>query len=133
MNRLREEYRDRAEFFVVYIQEAHPSDLWQMPSNIRDEVIVQSPLTLDQRVKVANSCVRDLGLEIPALLDDMQDTTDRAYTAWPDRLYVIDVQGRVAYKSLPGPFGFHPDEAEAALSRLLRGPETGVSPQFSAK
>jgi len=30
---------------------------------------------------------------------------EAAYTGWPDRLHVIDVDGRVAYKSRPGPFG----------------------------
>ena len=38
----------------------------------------------------------------------------------PDRLYLIGVDGRVAYKSKPGPFGFKPDALEAALREALK-------------
>lgn len=68
---------------------------------------------------MAQSCVRKLGLEMPALVDGIDNSVERAYTGWPDRLYVIDREGRVAYKSRPGPFGFKPAEAEAALRRAL--------------
>jgi type I thyroxine 5'-deiodinase len=104
---------------VVYIQEAHPTDLWQLPVNIRDDVLFASPKTLDERTDVAGACVRNLGLEIPALLDHMNDSTEVAYTAWPDRLYVINRKGLIAYKSKPGPFGFLPAEMEQALKQNL--------------
>jgi Iodothyronine deiodinase len=60
-----------------------------------------------------------LGIEYPALVDDMGDSTERAYTAWPDRLYVIDRDGRVAFKSKPGPFGFHTEDVARTLEKLL--------------
>ena len=47
------------------------------------------------------------------------DATERAYTAWPERLYLIDRDGRIAYKSAPGPFGFKPAALEAALTQLV--------------
>jgi type I thyroxine 5'-deiodinase len=106
---------------VVYIQEAHPSDLWQLPSNVEDEVVFSSPKTFDERVSVATACVRKLGIEFPALLDRIEDSTERAYTGWPDRLYVIDREGRVAYKSDPGPYGFNPAGMEEALKEVLEG------------
>jgi type I thyroxine 5'-deiodinase len=62
--------------------------------------------------------VRNLGIELPAVVDEPDNRTERAYTGWPDRLYLIDRDGRVAYKSRPGPFGFEPSELEAALRRL---------------
>lgn len=43
------EYKDRVEFLVIYIEEAHASDLWQMPSNIKDQVVLAAPKTLDER------------------------------------------------------------------------------------
>lgn len=72
-----------------------------------------------ERSAVAQSCVRKLGLEMPALVDGIDNAVERAYTGWPDRLYVIDRAGRIAYKSGPGPFGFKSAEAEAALRRAL--------------
>lgn len=103
---------------MVYITEAHPSDVWQMQSNVRDKVVFASPRSEDERAMVAGTCVRKLGIEIPALLDEFGNSTERAYTAWPDRLYLIDSAGKVAYKSKPGPFGFKPDELSAALTRV---------------
>ena len=118
-------YGDRAAFYIVYIQEAHPSDLWQLPSNVKDKVIFSSPKRFEERADLANVCARKLGIEIPALLDDMGDSTEKAYTAWPDRLYVIDREGRLAYKSKAGPFGFKPGEMEDALKRTLEENSTG--------
>lgn len=113
------QYRDQAVFYVVYIREAHPSDSWQLPSNLRDGVVFASPENLERRSEVAQACVIKLGIEIPALVDDFDDRTDLAYMGWPDRLYVVDREGRIAYLSKPGPFGFKPAEAEAALRQLL--------------
>jgi hypothetical protein len=60
-----------------------------------------------------------LGIEFPALVDDPDNAVERAYTGWPDRLYVVDREGRIAYKSAPGPFGFHPAGVDSTLKRLL--------------
>ena len=104
-------------FHIVYIQEAHSSDLWQMESNVRQNVIFTNPKSIEERQAVADSCIRNLHIEIPALIDDIGNSTEAAYTGWPDRLYVIDRDGRVAYKSRPGPFGFHPSEMEPILKQ----------------
>ena len=103
---------------MVYISEAHPSDIWQMQSNIKDGVVFANPQSEEERSTIAGTCVRKLGIEIPAVLDEFGNSTEAAYTAWPDRLYLIDSAGRVVYKSKPGPFGFKPDELQAALKKL---------------
>jgi hypothetical protein len=102
---------------VVYIQEAHSSDLWQMEPNVRQNVVFANPKNMEEREAVAGACVRNLHIEIPALIDPILNSTDSDYTGWPDRLYVIDREGRVAYKSRPGPFGFHPEEMEPQLKK----------------
>jgi Iodothyronine deiodinase len=105
-------------FYAIYILEAHPSDVWQMQSNVRDNVIFASPRNASERENVAGICVRKLGIKFPALIDGFDNRIEQAYTGWPDRIYLIDRNGRVAYKSKPGPFGFHPDELAQALERL---------------
>jgi hypothetical protein len=119
LNKLYQEYRNRAAFYIVYIQEAHPIDAWQLDDNIEDDVLVASTKTREDRVSVAGMCVRDLGIELPALVDEPDNRVERAYTGWPDRLYVVDRHGRVAYKSAAGPFGFKPDDVRQMLERLL--------------
>lgn len=119
LNKLHQQYRDRAAFYIVYIQEAHPIDAWQVSDNLKDDVLVASTMTADERMNAAGLCVRNLGIELPALVDDPDNHVERAYTGWPDRLYVVGRDGRIAYKSAAGPFGFKPADVEKTLKRLL--------------
>ena len=86
-----------------------------MRVNEREGVVYKNPQSDAERVTIAGSCVRNLGIRIPALVDGIDNTVERLYTGWPDRLYLIGADGRVAFKSAPGPFGFHPENLEAAL------------------
>ena len=114
-----EEYGNDVAFLAVYILEAHPSDVWQSESNIKEKIVFSSPADYDQRAAVAGTCVRKLGIKFPAVIDGFDNTTEKAYTGWPDRIYLIDSRGRVAYKSKPGPFGFKPDELKAELVKIV--------------
>lgn len=104
---------------MVYIEEAHASDLWQLPANEKQGVVFATPRTEGERSDLASACVRNLKIDLPAVVDGLDNFTERAYTAWPDRLVVIDKYGRVAFKSAPGPFGFRPADMEAALRRVI--------------
>jgi len=106
----------------VYITEAHPSDVWQMRSNVKDKVVFASPKNEEERAFIAGACVRKLGIKFPAVLDEFGNSTERVYTGWPDRIYLIDGNGRVAFKTKPGPFGFKPDNLAAALAKLPKTP-----------
>ena len=119
LNELHRQYGEQAAFYIVYIEEAHPIDGWQMAVNVKENVLVANPHTLGDRCEIAGSCARDLGIEFPALVDGPDNAVERAYTGWPDRLYVVDREGRIAYKSAPGPFGFHPAGVDSTLKRLL--------------
>ena len=60
-------------------------------------------------------------------MDGLDDGVGLAYGAWPDRLYVIDRDGRVAYKSRAGPFGFQAEGLQKALDAVV-GPAPAPSP-----
>lgn len=102
----------------MYITEAHPSDIWQMQSNLQDKVVFPSPTSQEGRASIASTCVRRLAIKFPAVLDEFGNSTEENYTAWPDRIYLIDQLGRVQFKSRPGPFGFKAEELASALKRL---------------
>lgn len=87
---------------------------------MRQKVLFADPKNEDERSHVAMSCVRDLKIELPALIDDSQNSVERAYTGWPDRLYLIDRQSVVRFKSRPGPFGFHVSDLRAAVQSLVQ-------------
>ncbi len=90
-----------------------------MQKNLRDEILFSQPKSLDQRAKVATEMCSTLKLAMPALIDGLDDKVGKDYSAWPDRLYLIDTQGKIAYKSAPGPAGFKPAELETAIAKLL--------------
>jgi hypothetical protein len=94
---------------VVYITEAHASNMWQMQSNVKDGVIFKAPTTEAERESLAESCVVKLHITIPALVDSLTNAVEQTWTGWPDRIYLIGKEGIIRYKSEPGPFGFKPD------------------------
>lgn len=124
VEKLYERYSDLAEFALVYVREAHPTDGWHMPSNDRHEVKLAQPQTLEARGAVASTCQAKLGLKMPMLVDTIDDYVGTNYSGMPSRLYLIDRQGRVAFKSGRGPFGFKPAELEQALLLMLAQPDS---------
>ena len=102
----------------MYIEEAHATDAWQTGSNLEDKVLFATPRSFEDRAQVGAVCVKDLKVDIPMVVDEIDNRTERAYTAWPDRLYVVDRDGRITHKSLPGPFGFKVEPVAKALESL---------------
>jgi hypothetical protein len=116
---LAETYADRVAFYVVYIREAHPEDGWVMTMNREQDVAVIDPTTNEQRYEAASSCAIRTQIRIPVVIDDLDDAVASAYGGWPDRLYLIGRGGKVAFQGDEGPFGFQPDQLEAAIEREL--------------
>jgi hypothetical protein len=56
---------------------------------------------------------------MPTAIDGIDNEVASTYGGWPDRLYLIDTGGRIAYQGGEGPFGFKPDELGAAIERLV--------------
>ena len=100
----------------MYVREAHPTDEWQMKSNVKDEVCYAQPKTLEQRVAIAKDFTARFKFPLPFGIDEMGNAADSAYAAWPERLYVIDETGRVAYRGGMGPFNYKPAEVRDWLA-----------------
>jgi hypothetical protein len=106
-------------FFIVYIREAHPEDGWVLEANREDGIALADPLSLAERADVAQACALRLRTRIPVLLDDVDDEVALAYGGWPDRLYLIGRDGRVAFQGERGPDGFEPEKLAAAIESEL--------------
>lgn len=119
MDKIHARLKDRAEFVAVYIKEAHPSDGWKSKGNERVGISIKQANQFDERVKAAEQCCGALELTIPMVVDGIDNRVAEAYSGFPDRLYVIDRQGTIAFKSGRGPFGFIPAEMEQELILLL--------------
>mgnify|MGYP001216592591 FL=1 len=118
MERLNSQYKDRMEFFVVYVQEAHPTDGWQVDSNVQDEVYYRQHQSYDEREEVAQSCTIDLHISIPTVVEEMDNAIDEAYGAAPERLYLIGKDSRVVYHGGAGPHLFDLEELDEAIQKM---------------
>ena len=128
---LYERFRHEVAFVVVYIREAHPEDGWVVIDNREDNIRVFDPTTDAERRRTVESCAARLPVRIPVVIDGIEDGVAAAYGAWPDRLYLVGRDGRIAFQGGTGPFGFLPEELEAAieeeLDRHAREPRVTVS------
>jgi len=111
-----DDYKEHADFLTVYVREAHPTDEWQMKSNVKDDVCYAQPKTLEQRVAIANDFTKRFRYAMPFGIDDMSNAADLAYSAWPERIYIIDESGHIAYRGGMGPFLYKPEEARNWLA-----------------
>jgi hypothetical protein len=112
---LKARYGDRVEFLAIYVREAHPSDGWRMKSNDKAGVVIAQPKSFAERRAVASLCCEKLKITMRLLVDDVDDRVGHLYSGMPDRLYLIDRAGKIAYKGGRGPFGFKPGELEQAI------------------
>ena len=114
---LREQYAGQAEFVYVYIKEAHPEDEWQMDSNVEDKVVYRQPATMGERLEIARAFLDEHGVETTTLVDDIRNTANACFAAWPERIYIIETDGTIAYKGGMGPFYFEPEDIAAYLDQ----------------
>lgn len=121
IEKIREDFRDRVEMVLVYIKEAHPGDEWQMDSNVESNVVFDQPKTFEARMDVARTFVDRMKVETETFVDDVRNTAMACYAAWPERIYVIDREGRIVYKGGVGPFYFEPAKLREVLGNMRQG------------
>jgi hypothetical protein len=93
-----------------------------MDSNREEKMVFTQPKTLEERKTLAAVLVDRLKYRVPLAVDPIDNRADKAFAAWPERIYILDAGGRVKYKGGMGPFGFHPEEAEKVLAAVPAPP-----------
>ncbi len=88
-------------------------------SRIKAALDVYDPQTLEERQKIAGRCEDALKYGIHTYVDDIEDSVNQAYAAWPTRLYLVDLEGKVVYHGGLGPFGFSPSKFGQAIAEYL--------------
>ncbi|MEX2113163.1 MAG: deiodinase-like protein [Pirellulales bacterium] len=119
LNKLHDHYKEHAQFLFVYVREAHPKEHWAIAV---DGVYYPDPKTLADRKSMAETCRNTLHVRMPTVVDDVDDAVGVKYGAMPNRLYLIDVDGEVAFRSKSGPVGYQPDDVEIRLRKLISMP-----------
>lgn len=107
MERMYQDYKDVAAFYIVYVSEAHAADgTWPVP--YAKQLGIKKHTSYGERCAVADRLVKEKKLTIPCLIDGMDDKVADAYKGWPDRVYVVGTDGKLVVAGTRGPWGFAP-------------------------
>ena len=106
---------------MVYIREAHPDSVLYILKDGKEvlEKLGQTS-TLAERSQRATQCTAMLKMTMPAVVDKEDNKVNAAYAGWPERLFVVTTDGKIAYMGGPGPGGFRPAEVERWLKDNLK-------------
>lgn len=119
LNQLYATYKDRVQFYIVYIREAHPARGWQVPNNLIDDILYDEPTTDAERAEVASACQIGLDLHMPMLVDGIDNDIDEKYVGLPMRLFLVDQLGTIAYAGEKGPWGWDDEAFEERLKAVI--------------
>ena len=119
LNELYSIYKDDVQFFDIYIREAHPDDGWRAGANLKEKIYYDEPTTDDERTEVAAVCQTAMDIQMPMLIDSIDNDVEKKYISMPMRLFLIDADGKIAYAGAEGPFGFKADELEDAIKEMV--------------
>lgn len=118
------------QFLTIYIREAHPVDGWWLGKGVFGWALkiskskaafdVTDPKNIEERRSVASNCEQALQYGIRTYVDEMDDAVNKAYAAWPTRLYLIGLGGKVVYHGGLGPFDFHPYKLKNAIDNYIK-------------
>lgn len=127
-----EQFHEKIQFINIYIREAHPIDGWWLGRRLTKTIIKKvfpypiasmehyDPKTIEERRSVAGECQTATKFGIHTFIDEMDDHVNKAYAAWPTRLYLIGMDGKVVYHGGLGPYGFKPAKFKTAIEKYLR-------------
>jgi tetratricopeptide (TPR) repeat protein len=130
LKRIATEYHDRIDFRLVYISEAHADggaeSQWQSTINEKEGIDLPAPRNLAEKQDHAALCVRKLILPFAIEVDGMDAAAEKAYQAWPSRLYLVGRDGKVAFQTRLGELDFHPDDLARAIHEILAGRDSNA-------
>jgi hypothetical protein len=124
VEKLYQEYKDRAEFLLVYVREAHPGSVLPVKKGEGAGVMekIEQTADLKSRSRHAEICRSMLGMTFPAVVDREDNKVNAAYAGWPIRMVIVGVDGKVAYIGGPGPGGFKTPEVRTWLEKNAKRP-----------
>lgn len=123
-----QDYKDVAEFRMVYIKEAHAAD-GRRPVQYAKEKGITEHENYEERCTTAQLLIDDKVLTLPCLIDGMDNKVNEAYSASPDRIFVVRTDGKLAVAADRGPWGFKPG-LEASIKWLKAYKKTGKEPSL---
>lgn len=90
--------------------------MWKLAQNANSGICYLQPKNLKDRIKIAKEFIEKYSYPIPLAIDNEKNEASELYSAWPERLYVIE-KGKIAYKGGVGPFFYRPKEIRKWLKK----------------
>lgn len=116
-NSLYENWKNCADFAVVYLREAHAADEWPMGSHVK----LCQARTLQERLAAARGFIANTGLAIPLVYADcIDDRFMREFAAHPQRFFVLGANGTLLFKARPHEGGYDIRDLHESLEELCR-------------
>ena len=123
INELYRYYRGAGfQFLTIYVREPHPGEHYS------------EHRSWEQKLKYAQECRNQDGIQTTLLIDDLDGTVHIAYGSLPNMVYVIEKSGKIVFKAM---WTDH-KEIESVLANLavadqLRAQGLRVKPSFSER
>ena len=114
MESLRQRFGEAVAFVKVYVSEAHPTDEWAVYS--RQDIDYCQPRTLAERLSAARRLLAEQDIKADFVLAPMDSAVEQQYAAHPERLFLVDPDGKICYVGGMGPFGYKPEELEGVMT-----------------
>lgn len=111
LKELYQEFGNGSTWLFVYVREAHPGERFSAHG------------TYEQKLRQAELFRQDEALPWPVLIDQLEGRVHRAYGLLPNPLFLIDSDGRVAFR---GNFA-HAPTLRRALEQLVQQHGRGVT------
>lgn len=90
---LNQKYKDRdVAFFVVYSKEPHAGERRYFKKYTQHS-------SYEHKLGYAKELVETFGMKVPVLVDDLEESVVMAYGRMPNMIYIIDKEGKIAYKA----------------------------------
>ncbi len=86
---------------------------------MENDVVFKRPTSFAKRRGIAKKCCTRLKLSMPVVVDTMDNKVDIQYAGWPERIFVVDRDGKITYAGKQGPWGFKPAELKRAIDEVL--------------
>ncbi|RLD08075.1 MAG: hypothetical protein DRI65_03275 [Chloroflexota bacterium] len=124
------QFKEEVQFLSIYIREAHPIDGWWMGRRLTKKLMLRmapkvsmehyDPKTIEERRAVAGECETALQYGVRTYIDEMDDHVNKTYAAWPTRLYLVGLDGKIVYGGGLGPYDFKPSKLKATIEEYLK-------------
>jgi len=83
LNGWQSQFDGKINFLVVYIAEAHATDVWPLGNH----VVLPSHTCIQDR-QTGAKLLQSKGCQIPIVLDTMNNTFDDTFAVWPERFFL---------------------------------------------